>query len=106
MKTITNIPKEAMPVVRVLRRDVKRPRALPLLIDDVLRWARKGKEICPMGLHKKSMSKQPMNYRQFADGCCSQESVTAFYGYWDELFARDARNAVNDIWPKSSKGRT
>ena len=95
---MTPIPKAALPVVRVLRRDVKRPGRLPRIGQyDGLRW--RGR-YCPMGLHKDSDSVVPERAEAFAGGSCEDDAVEEFYLWWDSLPASDARAAVDAVWPK------
>jgi len=93
------IPIEAMPVVEVLRRDVPRPKELPVLIEigtgKALRW---GVCICPMGLHKKSSSYTPTCPLDFTGDECLNEAICAFYEWWDSLTLADAPAAMDAIW--------
>ena len=93
---IRPIPKAAMPVVEIIRRDVPRPEELPIgnTIDAGLRWEDAGK--CPMGLHPKSRSFAPWYHEDFADGICSDDAVQQFAGYWDKL--TDPQAAVDAVW--------
>jgi len=92
------IPTAARPVMEILRRDVKRPEMLPALTHRrVLRWTRAGRTICPMGLHKASLSLLPHNTRNFAGGEAAQAAVDAFAEWWDEQ--NDALHAANQVWP-------
>lgn len=106
-----NIPEKAMPVVLVLRRDVRKP-AKSKLIEDCIDgkgkgWLRKlhsgdgGVCIhCPMGLHSYSWNPNPCNWRQFGrQGSVPNGSVRAFAEWWDGLPIEQARKAVDIIWP-------
>ena len=97
------IPTEAMPVVEVLRRDVPRPKTLPIFLSEddprpALRWLRNELATCPMGLHRKSWSPTPLSGAVFADNCCTGEQVCAFYLWWDVLPVKHAEEAVSAIW--------
>ena len=96
---MTPIPRAAMPVVRVLRRDVKRPKDLPVARQSALRWG----ACCPMGLHKGSFVVCPVDSYNFAGGAADQDSVDAFFRWWDSLPASDARAAVDAVWGKRRK---
>jgi hypothetical protein len=86
-----------MPVVRVLRRDVKRPNKLP--IGEAFHWF--GYK-CPMGLHPKSTYPAPLVSEFFAGGECSTRAVVAFAGWWDSQ--TDAQAAVDAVWPRKEQG--
>lgn len=97
------IPESAMPVVKVLRRDVPRPTCLPTCNwDDVLRWATPRKEMCPMGLHPFSRSPVPSARWSFANGRCSGQAVYEFFHWWDYLTEADAQGALDAIWPEEA----
>ena len=96
------IPVAAMPVVEILRRDVKKPRALPrsgiqqmMQIVACLRWE-SGK--CPMGLHSLSNSRCPFAAWEFAGGACHNDAVHAFAEWWDLVPGDQANAAVDAIW--------
>ena len=106
------IPKEAMPVVDVLRRDVEKPRkdtidasggfgcgwfssftrgGLPL-----------GFRCCPMGLHDRSCSRTPDCPEDFANGEVeSPVPIMYFANWWDRLSLEHAKQAVDLIWPEA-----
>lgn len=99
------IPKAAMPVVEVLRRDVPKPVDLPRETTPaagtmVLRWGNNISQMCPMGLHPGSNHPRPDYSMDFADGACSERAVYSFWRWWDSLKAADAREAVDAIWGK------
>ena len=102
---MTPIPAAAMPVVEILRRDVKRPKRLPKLDDgDMLCWKIKHKGqwgwYCPMGLHPKSDNSTPAFGESFAGGETKTTAVKSFAKWWDELYLLDAAEAVAAIWPE------
>ena len=97
-----SIPRKAMPVVKVLRRDVKRPEKLPIPEDPnfpedsiCLRWDNRD---CPMGLHPKSLNGTPTATEEFADGECTDKQVEEFLNWWDNLEAEDAKPGMDAIW--------
>lgn len=103
------IPEKAMPVVYVLRRDVRKPPKSKMVEDCIdgkgKGWLRKlhssngGVCIhCPMGLHPYSWNPTPYNWRQFGRQA-SFDSVRAFAEWWDGLPIEQARKAVDLIWP-------
>lgn len=71
------IPKAAMPVVRVIRRDVPRPKKLPTLFGRslALRFCRFH---CPMGLHPKAKDRTPIVRADFPP--CSDMAIAASGG--------------------------
>lgn len=89
------IPKAAMPVVRVIRRDVPRPKKLPTLFGRslALRFCRFH---CPMGLHPKAKDRTPIVRADFPP--CSDMAIAAFYSWWDAQ--TDAKAATDAVWPK------
>lgn len=94
------IPKEAMPVVRVLRRDVPRPKKMPVGGS----WCKRDRFYCPMGLHPESDVPAPSDYVCFAGGCCSQKAVDAFFMWWDGLENDEYAAAVDVVWPVKGSG--
>jgi len=100
------IPELAMPVIEVLRRDVKKPKKaskrgiLPLGFDIKRDWeqgpVKQG--CCPMGLHKHSLRAWPSYSGEFAEGECSDSAVQSFGRWWDAQ--RNAKAAINAIWGK------
>lgn len=99
------IPRVALPVVKILRRDVNRPSCLPDLektrIGRALRWKiLKNPKLltycCPMGMHPSAKSSYPVEFRTFPVKTASDSSVLAFANWWDEQ--EDAVAAVNAIW--------
>lgn len=104
---MTPIPEKAMPVVEVLRLDVKKPTELPAVsIGDGLRWPtnRQGYDCeCPMGMHPESCSPLPCESNEFAGGVCSLSAVSSFFIWWDSLEEEDAQEAVDAIWPSDKE---
>jgi hypothetical protein len=122
IQTMPNdFPLEAMPVVLVLRRDVRKPEIPPLQVDGGLfRWAELGclggirrsyflrainssdcgYSVCPMGLHSGSATGLPYFSRNFAGGVCEQLAVFAFHAWWDGLKTTEkVQEAIDFIWP-------
>ena len=100
------IPELALPVVEILRRDVKRPRALPIVDRGSTntppgfpRWHFKDRRIpkCPMGLHPLALSPTPTNKKNFPVKGCATANIRAFFRWWDDQTKpKEAREAV---WP-------
>ena len=96
MSLTSPIPKTAMPIVEVLRRDVPRPKELPkfgLGISHVLRWE---KSYCPMGLHPHAMSKAPYFHIYDFPAHPKIRAIQTFANWWEKQ--TDARAAVDVIW--------
>ena len=100
------IPKAARPVVKIIRRDVPRPKTLPVAMYQArrdyqsLRWAN-GK--CPMGMHKLAKSKTPITFGSFPK--CSEKEIFEFAIWWDRQSS--AQEAVDAVWGRKrgkSKG--
>ena len=96
-----NIPRECMPIVRLLRKLVKRPRfelrlTKPWCVKGACRFSN---DRCPMGLFPKAtccpMLARQCNLPNRLDRC-----VESFYLWWDSLTLSEAREAVEVIWPK------
>lgn len=99
MNTELKIPENAMPVVEILRRDVPKPTARIVGVDDVFTVKPRfecGK--CPLGLHPTAMSKTPVG-GCFEAGPLLTMWVWPFYRWWDGLTLEEARLAVDLIWP-------
>ena len=92
------IPKRAMPVIEVLRRDVKRPSEPPTPWHGCdLRWNKKPHSRCPMGLHPFSRDDVPTEREDFLFVGVHQRHIQAFYLWWDRQ--TDAAAAVEAVWP-------
>ena len=102
------IPKAAMPAVRVLRRDVPKPRT-----DSMIAPIFRGTECsarfpgirCPLGLHPLARNCVPMYQGEFCEPILTTTQIIAFYRWWDSLTLTQAKQAVNLIWPKSARKR-
>ncbi len=113
MKKIDKIPRAAMPMVRLLRADLKRPRRLPKSINEqggLLRWYKfrlfgPSKYPCPMGLHPLARADTPgarCHFRQLDDflsfpRCIKQSSIEAFFQWWD---TQKNPRAMYKVWPR------
>ena len=105
------IPEDAIPVVEILRKDVRRPSELPHIgkgCNDmpVLRWKSTdrrtflGQECCPMGLHPEATD--PCPYDDDSAFPASFDEIEAFADWWDSLELSDASEAMDAIWPSGS----
>ena len=103
------IPTAAMPVVRVLRREVPRPRRLPVaimssVVEPCLRWVggfnSGADDACPMGLHPDAHCGSPDSIATFPLGG-TNTAVIAFWQWWD--VQSDARAAVDAVWPRKAR---
>jgi hypothetical protein len=98
VKNKLKIPKAAMPVVRILRRDVPRPKELPrttavVTVDSpMLRFC----DRCPMGMHPQARHSAPETTKTFPP-CKSNKEIEAFYIWWDAQ--TDAKAATDAVWP-------
>lgn len=98
------VPTNAMPVVKVLRQDVPRPKGLPMVFSPgrTLRWWRLGgiginqlaTVCCPMGLHPKAEAGVPQCVSEFP--LAESFAIRAFYAWWDEQ--TDAQAAIDAVW--------
>jgi hypothetical protein len=96
------IPKVAMPVVEILRRDVPRPTETPNQRRGCLRWDLPGADRrCPMELHPKC-GLFDFNYsRVFEEMGVSPPERMAFINWWDSLLQHEAMEAMDAIWPRT-----
>lgn len=103
------IPALAMPVAKVIRRDVARPKRLPKLCNipdwdgegQALRWRVSRNFSCPMGQHPLAWALAPTERREFPIPGCNQASIGSFGKWWDEQ--TDPLAAVNAVWGKRGK---
>ena len=96
MSLTREIPKAAMPIVEVLRRDVPKPDELPTYAVGNLRWNELSCT-CPMGLHPQATSPIPIDEMQFPP-YPHGDIMRQFAGWWDNQ--NDAQAAVNAVWPE------
>ena len=97
-------PKEAEPVRKYIRDNVKRPKELPKLIDngmgsDFLRW--KNTEYrCPLGLCPNAMNGTPVSCRGAGIPVerkdITVEGISFFIHFWDSQ--ADPQYAVDTVW--------
>ena len=108
------IPAEAMPVVEILRRDVKRPEGkasrekLGICLGYPADWRPEKWDFqssfqgyaCPLGLHPKSQSWLPGSIKTSRIFPLEREHVSEFIDWWHEQ--RDGEAATDAIWPVAS----
>ena len=103
---ITDFPKEAQLVLDVIRKDVLKPEELPTSqIEDgnFLRFTKPdGDRACPMGLHPKARSTNPMGAWSFPMLKPFEQNyiINAFAQWWDKQ--TDAQAAVDFVWPNDA----
>ncbi len=94
------IPDAALPVAKILRKEVAKPSAddLFLLGDGMTNAPRflRG-QCCPMGLHPKALRSSPFLARHWGN-MATDDNVAAFGAWWDGLTMDEARRAVDGIW--------
>ena len=108
------VPKKAIEVAEIIRRDVLRPKELPVAVKlfqhhrPTLRWKLLDPigqkaifNFCPMGLHPRSSSACPyFDPDQFAFGeRVDLQTMRAFARWWDSL--EDPQKAVDALWGRS-----
>ena len=102
------IPKVAMPVVRAIRKYVKRPRFLPKAVSEnlgYLRWYEIGGHMyCPMGLLPQAVVPLPAYEDDIYGLNIEREAIEAFGRWWDELIEDDAAAAVAAVWGEEKQG--
>lgn len=93
------IPKAAMQIVEILRRDVPRPEEVPclevILGYRVLRWGKGG--CCPLGVHPKATIPTPEDRESFPVKGATTRAIISFYRWWDR--ETDGLAAMDAIWP-------
>ena len=108
------IPAAAMPVIRILRKEVARPRGLPHLCSPSairwLRWTRRKRKqtvlCCPMGMHPKATIGTPSSMGTFLPKSyrrTTNKAVDSMANWWDEQ--TDAQAATDAVWPISERKR-
>lgn len=108
MTPMPPIPRAAMPVVRILRREVERPKELPRAfpLTGRIGWANLASATvrrCPMGLRHKSILPTPGDALDAGLPFHMDAAVEAFWTWWDSLKAEHAGQAVDAIWPEKGK---
>lgn len=103
--TAPPIPEAALPVAEILRRDVPRPKTLPIMTTlfrttEALRWIPKGgvAGVCPMGRHQDARSLAPTCAAGFPFPTVRDAHVEAFGDWWDSLTLEQAPAAMDAIW--------
>lgn len=107
-------PREARPILRILRRDVPRPKSLPQsyecerLDKFVLRWTSLPMgDCCPMGLHPEAECESPVIPGEFVGELKRppREAVDSFAAWFDSIkpTLTNARAVVKFIWPRKVK---
>jgi len=106
---IKPIPKEAMPAVEFLRREVRRPAGPPSS------YARFCAEFngsgfgsyaamcCPFGLHRNASSSIPTPHEAARRHGLSIDAVRSFMIWWDAEASIDGRAAMDAVWPPESE---
>ncbi len=93
------IPRNCMPVVKILRRDVKRP-----LLKDVKMVGCTPRisayRFCPLGLHPNATDRTPWMEAHFKDKIFKEKEIRDFVNWWDKLSLAEAKQAVRLIWSK------
>lgn len=104
MSLTSPIPKTAMPIMEVLRRDVPGPKELPQFSSyNRTRFLRWKKCYCPMGLHPLALSKVPYFDKMDFPPHPKIRAIQVFANWWDDQ--TDARAAVDAIWPRKAANR-
>jgi hypothetical protein len=109
------LPKEIMPIVDMLRREVPAPTgslsvSRDLREDPCPRWGTERGFCCPLGLHKHAMVPCPYDSGQFLPARpevglsgsenLKEEDIKAFADYWDSLPLDKAEKVAREIWPE------
>lgn len=105
---MTALPEAALPVVEILRRDVKRPEDEPVVEQSVVhgvpRWKRPqhpSLACCPIGLHKAFLWCGAPEPREAGEKLgVGFAAALSFVKWWDSLAEEEARQAVDLIWPR------
>lgn len=100
------VPHEVMPVVEVLRREVKRPNSPQLSLHGKLYfWTSDAGPVCPMGLHPASVSRFPTRASWCGGGLrkLPDHDIARFAYWWDDLVLPEAQEAMDFIWPPPAK---
>ncbi len=93
---MNKFPKEAEPVRRYIRDNVKRPKDLPVpdwADNTKLRWSEK----CPLGLCPLATHDYPFKIGQFSSiPPFTEKQMEQFINFWDS--ATDPQYAVDQVW--------
>lgn len=96
---VLSIPDDVMSVVKVIRREVPRPRSLPTPSRgkrNELRWESRGVRCCPMGLCTRARVGLPLRADTFGYLHVSNSAVRQFGIWWDGQ--TNAQGAVDALW--------
>ena len=102
---MSTFPAAAQPILDIIRRDVPRPKELPIPDAHLgLRW----NSFCPMGLTPKTNSECPSDMNSFGyedefdqdDDLRADVLVGSFAEWWDSIQEPDAQEAMDFIWGK------
>ena len=99
--TNLEIPALAKSVVALIRKRVKRPRGLPKITprSGRLRWQRKNKPCCPLGLCDPArLTGVPEALEAATTLGLGWPQTFTFIEWWDALNQEDARAAMDLIW--------
>lgn len=92
---MTRVPRLAVPVVLVIRREAPAPpKRLRRYFNGMFLRFRGGRD--PMGLCSLAKSPVPMRAKQFPYPGITTRSVRSFFLWWDGL--RDSKEAVEAVW--------
>lgn len=101
MTLTKKIPKAALGVLRIIRKEVPRPKELPVGLEVAdrreLRFKRQGYK-CPMGFIPGTNESAPCASSDFPDRRIGNKGIERFAHWWDEQ--DDARAAMDAVWPK------
>lgn len=102
---MNEIPKEVMPIVRILRRDVLRPENPPSAFKASFfpRWNLQDVLYCPMGLHPLAIWHEPYAIHHFHTPIGSTKDIENFVNWWDSTGSWKAREKMNLIWPEDEE---
>lgn len=91
--------RSAEPVLRAIRRNVKRPRKLPSLFEGVaLRWQGRFSPRCPMGMLPGALSSSPSDPGELPKQKFQLAQIRDFYEWFDRQ--HDALAVMDFIWPR------
>jgi hypothetical protein len=100
------IPEKVLPVILILRSDVKRPNVSMIEFRQSAICTRVPRIIvgytpyCPMGLHPKASWPTPANKDHLLVEGITNENIFSFVLWWDESVSlAEAREKFNLIWP-------
>lgn len=105
------IPKDALPVIEVIRKHARRPRKNPEYVETVdesayycLRWQKADADYCPLGLLP--WAKSPIPAAESFDeeeGAFTCHEAAEFIEWFDNLGISDAPHVIDAIWGKRKR---